>query len=258
MSKSTNGDNNLNEEEVKKGRLDKKSEIYDHNRSDKMDKKLWSTMNRKEKLIYFKDYYLKYVIIVIILIPIVFYVVKDMTRKSTEDSFRCGILNSMYMDPDRVKPLLGDLDYYMTKDVDYMGSKNEERMYIQTYTASFADDVEINGFYERRKFDVLIMNQDTYQSYAKNCQLTDLKTVLPEAVLDKVKDHFVYAKDINGNEAAYGITLDPKWLALFEKVGEEFQPVESAIITIPNNTKRLEAATEFIKFLVDEDKYVTK
>lgn len=246
ISESNGASNSEINSEVKKSRLDKDSEIYKSDHIDKMDKKLWESMSKKEKLVFFKDYYLKYLIIAIIIMPIIIFFVKDMTKTSAKESLRCGLLDDIYLNPNLEGEFKDDLWYYMSRDESYMGSKNKDTMYFKTYTSTFADDIEINGFLDKNKFDVLIMSQKTFQSYAESCILTDLESVLPENVLEKLKDQLLYVKDRNGKEAAYGINMSRDMLELYSNEGK---PVDSAIYTIPNNTKRLDAAVELIKFL---------
>ena len=58
--------NNSIDDEVKKTRLDKDSEIYNKNRSETLNKEEFNKLSRREKFLYYKEYYVPYILIVLL------------------------------------------------------------------------------------------------------------------------------------------------------------------------------------------------
>ena len=175
------------------------------------------------------------------------YIIHGMRKSKTADTFYCGMFNGIYLNPESVEDLKLSLWDYMTKDDGFTGSRNTDRMYFETFNDGYEDNILIDGNYDKKRFDVIIANEETYKIYAGNGQAIDLKEILNPELLDKIGNDIVTTTNNElGKTGSYGIKINKEILPLYNKDGEEY---ESTVLFVIKNTTRLDAAVEFIKYL---------
>lgn len=234
-------------DEVKKTVLDAESEIYNRKRVDGTSKEEWKSMSGKQKFNHFMYYNLKYIIVAIAAVFVLVYIIHGMRKSKTSDTFYCGMFNGIYLNPESVEDLKLSLWDYMTKDDGFTGSRNTDRMYFKTFNDGYEDNILIDGNYDKKRFDVIIANEETYKIYAGNGQAIDLKEILNPESLDKIGNDIVTTTNNElGKTGSYGIKINKEILPLYNKDGEEY---ESTVLFVIKNTTRLDAAVEFIKYL---------
>lgn len=235
------------EKEVKKTVLDAESEIYDKNRVDGTTKEDWKKMSGKEKFNHFVYYYLKYVVIGIVSVLVIAYVIYGMNKPKTSDTIYCGMFNGIYMVDEDRDELAGKFWDFLIDNQDFTGSRNKDRIFFETYTDTYEDNALIDGNYDKKKFDVVIANEETFKIYASNGQAMELSSILPEDVFTKISDDVITIfNNIAGKEGSYGIKLSEDKMPLYNNKGEKY---DSPILFVMENTTRPKTAVEFIKFL---------
>lgn len=232
--------------DVKKSVMNDESEIYNRDRYDGLEKNAFKEMNRKDKLQYFKDYYLKFVLIGIGVLCVASVIIYGMTRPVKEKfTIYCAMLDGAYMNPDMMDLYKGDLGEYMVKDNDYIGSRNVEKMVFKTYTDSVEDGLDLSGKFEKHQIDVLIMNRQSFNSYAKEGRLLSLKDNLPDDLYKAIKGDIVKVDNAE-DDKEYGISINKDKIQLYNDQGEEYG---DAILAIAADSKRLATSIEYVKFV---------
>lgn len=236
------------DDEVKKTRLDKDSEIYNKNRSETLNKEEFNKLSRKDKFLYYKEYYVPYILIVLAIVVAMTYVVVSIRKTDKQkDAFYCGMMAGVQFDAATMDEMPEKFADYLKNETDYKGYIDADRTYFEVFYSTFTDDVRLDGFYDKKKFDIFITREDTFKNYIGNDTIKDLSKVLPEDLLKKVEDKLVYATKGDSSESIpYGILLDDINYKFYDGAGD---PVDPPILSIPVNTTRLEVAIHFIEFL---------
>lgn len=242
-------DDNTNNNEVKKSRLEADSEIYNKNRSDKLEAGQFREMSTKDKFLHFKEYYLSYVLIILALIMILIYVfVSILKRDSQKDSFYCAMLDGLQLNHETMESLPEVFSDYLRENTDYDGYIDKDSTYFETFYATFTDDIRIDGFFDKKKFDVLILREKAFKNYCSSKTIMDLSKALPDELLQEIDSRIIYAVDNEtGERIPYGILLDDIKYDFQDGAGDAVDP---PILTIPVCTTRIDAAIHFIEFIL--------
>ncbi len=240
--------NNSVDDEVKKTRLDKDSEIYNKNRSETLNKEEFNKLSRREKFLYYKEYYVPYILIVLAIVVAMTYVVVSIHKTDNQkESFYCGMMTGVQFDEETMDEMPDKFTEYLKAKTDYKGYINADRTNFEVFYSTFTDDVRLDGFFDKKMFDIFITREDTFKNYIGNGTIKDLSKVLPDDLLKKVEDKLVYATKGDSSESIpYGILLDDIDYKFYDGAGN---PVDPPILSIPINTTRLEVAIHFIEFL---------
>lgn len=239
---------NNSDEDVKKSRLDADSEIYNKKRSDKLDKEAFKEFSTKEKLLYYKEYYLPYTLIIIALVAVFTYVAVSIHKTNqVKDTIYCGMIAGVQFDKDTMDKMPELFADYLKNETDYNGYINVDRTYFEVFYATFTDNSKLDNFFDKKRFDVFITRDDSFKSYVASGTIQDLSNILPDDVLEKLEDKIVYATVDGSNEPIpYGILLDDIDYKFYDGGGDTINP---PILSIPYNTKRPEVARYFIEFI---------
>lgn len=237
-----------NNDDVKHGRLEAGASIYDPTRKDPTGSERWKMMTKEEKRQYFKDYYLKFVLIGLVVLAILSYILYTLFKPPEKDVFYAGAFN-MYLQIEQEESFKDDFG-------DYLGGKvNKDKIYFKSYEDSFLSEMEVDNFFEKRRFDVFITNTDRFKSFATNDNYVDLSEVLPEDFLEKYKDRLVYYTDLHSGtkdkdtEYPFGISLKGTRYKYYDQFANE---IEDPVLGIAINTLRKDTAVKFIEYLFED------
>ncbi len=236
--------------EHKKTALDDDSVLY-QKRDDSLGKKDLSDLNGRQKIGYFKDYYLKAVIVAIIAAAVLASLIYTIFFRHQVTVLSVALMNDVWMErSDDFSQTLRD--YYGLTD------KNE---YIQVdyyNTDDYAAQMKFVTLAGAGEIDVMLSSEDTYLQYAKLGYFEDLSQVLPADVYANWKDRMIetqqeetddYGKVIQTWPAApYGIDISGN------KRYEEYGGTDTRVIlSIMGNTKdNMDHIVMFLKFLEGE------
>lgn len=223
------------DEKYKPGRLEKEADIY-KKRKTKTAKENTQDMSSRDKFLYFKEYYLKYLILVLVMITVGIYVVYTVTRREADMDLYMGYIDCIYD----------------TKQADVMLEDYANHMGYKYNTADFADDSFLDnqtdngwlsGYLDDGKLDVLVMNREWFKGYAVCDYLLDLSEYID---VEEYKDYLVKAVDSKGNEKYFGFKCDS--IPIYNSSNLEKLEKQDTYVVVLYNSSQIENSIEFLKF----------
>lgn len=204
----------------------------------------------KDKLLYFKDYYLLTTIAVIVICAFVFSLAYTMLTAPRDTAFGAFFYNDT-----------GDSSNTELIDrfVAYMGiDTSKQNAYIDSSMTYSADVTDLDSYAGLEKamasitasdVDVIVGDTETIDYFSKcNC-LGDITAILPEDLLEAYQDRLYYAETGSGDNIPVGIDVSdsPKLNAYSYYVDKE--PVFSYVI----NSDKIENVIAFLRYIYMED-----
>lgn len=240
----------------KKSSLDEGASIYAKRDEREPEKSKWKKMDRRQKWVHFKTYYLRLVLIgCFVLVVAAFFFYQDVIRKS-DVVYQCALVNeiatdipvnmfadsfmeSMGMDPERYKASF------------YMYYTNSE-MAKEVGAVVTSDLTRLSSMIFASKLDTMIAGQEDFDGYMENGCFTDLSAFLTEAEMAQLQDR-LYIPDVEGNseQHPYGIILENNsvYRQIFEGGGGV---VSQPILGIIFNSEKKEMSRKFLQYLFPE------
>ncbi len=243
-----------NEKEFKfEDRIDKDSFIYDHDRKDTPDAKDLKEFSFKQKLSYFFEYYIKFVIIfVVAIIGIIscFIALNDnIDRKKAftivlMDNIRFSIDDEKEFKKDYVKALLEN-DKYKSD----IKNKTKE-IYVYNYTNDITDNAKFIGLYDKSRFDVAFTKDEAFNTFAAAKRLKDLREVLTDEQLEKYKDNIVYVINEKNEKVPYGIIIGDTKYPVRDAATKNGDIADKAIFCVMKNSKKSGEVKYFVDYFL--------
>lgn len=200
----------------------------------------------KDKLMYFKDYYLLTTLGIIAICAFVFSLIYSMVTAPDDtalgiflyndsgDSSNTELIDSFaqYMGIDIAKH-----NVYLDSSLSYSTQMNEYNAYVElekTMAAITASDL-----------DVIVADSDTIDYFAKCELLEDVSVVLPSYLLEEYKDRLYYA----AGSVPIGIFVSDAPKLNEYHYYEDIEPIYSFVI----NSDNLDYAVEFLRYIDKTD-----
>ena len=205
----------------------------------------------KEKFNYFKEYYLKTTLVIIVAVVFIGYLAYNMITAPSDTAFAALFYNDT-----------GDSSNTELIDgfVEYMNIDTKKHdAYIDATMNYSADSSDMNTYMGLEKamaiistseLDVVMGDTDTIDYFAKSECLHDITTILPDDLLAKFKDKFYYAEvGESASLVPVGIyvTDSPKLNEHYYYVNQE--PVMGFVV----NSNSLDNAMEFLRYIYIEE-----
>lgn len=236
----------------KKTSLDESASIYTKRCENESEKVKWSRMSRQEKMIHFKTYYLRMVLLGMAVLALVgFFIYKEVNKKDLV--YRSAIVNEGMME----MPLMDFSENYIR----FMGMNPEKSMasfqlYFTTAEmankvgASAANDLtQLSAMIYANDLDSMIAGEEDFSVYLKNSFFVDMSTILTEDEMSTIQE-YLYIPDTENNPdgKAYGVYLDQsdRYQDVFRDGGGI---VEKPIFGIMVNSERKEESRQFLYYL---------
>lgn len=248
----------------KKTSLEEDAFIYEKRDEEESEKSKWDKMNREQKVVHFKTYYLRPLIVVCLVVAIgVFFLYKDVIQKRAV-VYQCAVVNeqameipieefgnrfveSMVLEPERNEAVFS---LYYT---------NQE-LASQSGTSASNDLTRLSSMIYAASLDSMIASEEDLQIYLENQFFVDLTELLSEEERNVIQDK-LYIPDsvgefVNEEGHPYGIFLDgnKEYQQIFEG-GASI--VEKPILGIVFNSENKEISKQFLYFLFPELKSVS-
>lgn len=229
---------------AKETRLTDDAQIYQP-RDTRSEKEKFQSMNRKEKIQYFNQYYLGKMLVGIVVVCFIGYIIYSFVKPKvvtalytavldgcidveTTSSFESDMTERLGLDT-KESIVMFDNSYYITSNSSY-SSSNIEKLVV--YIA--AGDV-----------DVMIGPETTMNQYALAGYFSKMSECLPTDLFSTLTDNFYYSTtDEDDENAPYGIYLDE--YAIRDDNGE---PIMRPVLAIVANSKYKDNAVIFIESL---------
>lgn len=230
--------------------LDDSAAIY--NRApEKSEKQKWSEMDGKERLSYFKEYYLKKVIIGIFCLGLLIYFGVTIFGPKEENILFVAVVND-YLDDDataamegEIKECLGStekLERVFFDDSFYMNGEGVDKSNVYTKMMAYVAAGEI---------DIMIADPDMFKTYSYSEFYGDLREVLPADMYSLYEDKIVWAEvpvDDEGKVESVPLGISLADSAKYkEMLGYEANP----ILGIVANTKHIDNVLETINYFFE-------
>lgn len=245
----------------KKTSLDEQASIYEKRDEGESEKSKWDRMDRKQRITHFKTYYLRPLIIGILVLCVAgFFIYKDIIMKK-DVIYQCAVLNEQAFDI----PLTEFGEGYVT----YLGMDPDKQLssFHLFYTdaelaravgASASSDLtQVSSMIYARKLDSIIADQVDYDTYMKEEVFMDLSELLSEAELAVIQD-YLYVPEVPDQEAGhpYGVYLDqsPVYETIFRDGGGI---VEKPIFGVIFNSEKKEESRQFLYYVFPQLKEVS-
>lgn len=234
--------------ENKKTVLSDDSPLY-QKRDESFRKKDTSHLNAKGKAGYFKDYYMKPLIAIVLIAVFAVYMIYTIFFKHQETVLTVAFLNESYLQ--QTDALSEDLrSYYELTDKNQM-------LDISYYNLDdYASQMKFTTMTAAQSMDVVVCPKTTFEQYSKFGYFEDLSAVLPQELYDKVSDRILESSqeetDIEGNVTAtlpaapHGIDISGNALyADYEGVGDD------VILCIVAGSKNMDNAVKFANYVIN-------
>lgn len=170
--------------DFKKSTLDDDASIYQkkEERDDaKTAKQKWSSLNKTEKKQYFKDYYMKPLLVGAFILVLVVYAVYTSIRDNTVTKFYLAVMNEYYMDNEAMEEHLAYLEEYWDL------SRRERTVYSTDLTLS--DSASLSTFVTYLYAGSLNAIIGTEEQLAKyGYYFTDFEKELPEEIYNQIPE----------------------------------------------------------------------
>lgn len=232
----------------KKTALDDDSILY-QKRDDTIGKKDISSLSGRQKLQYFKDYYLKFCILAVILTAIGVNLIYTIFFRHPETVLNITAVNGASLSG------ADDLAAFLKSSFQATGKDQ-----ILTVTNYNLDDVNQQMAFTTKlvtsDLDVIICDRDTFDSRCEAGFFLDLSAVLPDGLLATFSDHLVNGQIVErdnddrivrtGEELPYGINIADTPLYIYYG-----GTASEAILCITAGSEHQDNALEFIRLIAD-------
>lgn len=244
-------ENLVNDDDVKHGRLEKESEIYNKSRHETITKEEFKNYTFKQKLSHFKEYYLTYTLIITAFILAIGLVVGlTVKRNKNKDIYYCGMMDHLAFNEEDTKEIKKNFAEYLN-NIDYKNKKiTSDDITFMTYRQDILDNVSMDGAYDNKIFDSFILSSSLFEKFVGTGKLRDLRDVFTDEELDKFGSKIVYVVDNDGESIPYGILLDDskydfhRSTTVIDK--EQYPPIYS----VPMCSQHLDVAKYFLLYFL--------
>lgn len=240
----------------KKTSLDENASIYSKRDEDEPERSKWSRMDRQQKWVHFKAYYLRYVVIGCLVLAVAgFFLYKDVIRK-TEVIYRSAVLNEIAMEI----PITKFADGF-TESMNIDPDRNLSSFHLYYTDAELAKQVgatvssdltQVSSMIYAGKLDSLIAGQDDFEGYREKGLFIDLSELLSAEQMEQIQDRLYLSEDAaDGKSHVWGVYLDasPVYEQIFADGGGI---VEKPILGILFNSQNKEASRQLLYYLFPE------
>lgn len=230
-----NDNNELNRlgdaDKVKPGRLESDADIY-QKRETLTPKENTKNMSKKDKWYYFKDYYLKVIIVLVCLVCVGIYVATTIFDKKDDEELYVGYVDCLYSE-DAATTILEEFAPSIGKE--YSNTDYAAESFFSTWT----DNEWLSDYVDRGQLDVLVMDEQLFKAYAAKGILLDLSKYLDK----DYSSYLVSAKDNNDKDATVGFQCNSIQIYTTES-GEKVD----AYLAILKKSSQIDNAIDYLKF----------
>lgn len=243
----------------KKTALDEDASIYSEHK-DIDERQKWKNMNRNERRIHFREYYLAPVFVAIAVISIVGYLVYDAVKNYRDIILMVAVVNDS-LDEDALKSFNSDiLDYLGYNESKEKVDIDDKYMLSGTNSSDSLSAAEsITSYIYAKQLDAMIADTGAFNHYASLGCFYDLRNILNDEQLNRYSDYLYYpeleeANDPNAPKGLNTVRPDetyPCGIILSESPvykslkGAQSTPVLGIVIT----TNRLDDTLKFLEYL---------
>lgn len=257
---------NDKESKLKKAVLDDSASIYEKRNEDESAKKTWKELNGKDKVTFFRDYYLLKSIVCAALIGLFIYIGVVVFGPHTNQILSVAVLMDE-LDDTKINSMTKDLNSIMETDKHNIVSI-DDTFYFTRENSSIAGDEKLTTILYTGSIDVIVTDQNYFKKYSYNGFLKNLDLYLPDDIKEALSDKLIEANfnDSDDYDKAFEDALTPSQQPSYNdgvpyvfgidlsdctKYRELHGYVEQPILTIAYNAKNKDNTFAFIRYLFD-------
>lgn len=241
----------------KESRLNDEANIYQQ-REIKSKKEIFKTLTFKQKLKYFKDYYLKITIILIIAVLCFSKLLFDMLSPKSDSVFH-GIIINDSIDTDAKENLITSFGESIKINLDKEDITLEDGMVYglddnnANADVTFSTQQKITTYCYANQLDIIIADQKVFEHLAKTGCFANLNDKLPSDLFKELSDYLLmYSNEEDTKDMPYGISLEHSNLYNSLSFNHQNEKNETMVIGIIANAPNEENAATFIRYLFEE------
>lgn len=234
---------------MKETRLKEDAAIYSKRQDSKSEKEKWSNLSSHEKVQYFKDYYLKFVIAGALILAFIIWFLYSIFKPKPETMLTVTLINSTMTD-EASEALSSQLSSYLDINTD------REEIFIDTSLflddenpseATMASEQKMVAYAFSGELDIIIAQEDVFERYAKQGYFINLAEALPSNLYSQFNDTFYMTRAENDTEdIPYGISI-----AGYERFENLESYIQNPVIGIMANTKHKSNAVDTIQWFTE-------
>lgn len=233
--------------EHKKTALDDDSLLY-QKRDDSLGKKDTSSLTGKQKLGYFRDYYLKALIVGLLITAMAVALIYTMFfRHQTTVLSVAFVGNAWVADTENLTQTLRDY-YGLTDKNDYISLEHYD-------PNEYTSQIKLSTYVAAREINLFICSEEIFDQYAEMGYFYDLSKILPKEVYQKFEGQIIKASQIDRDDdgtvlktypaAPYGIDVTEN--AVYREYGGAES--KSILAVIGNAEENMDNIVKFLEFL---------
>lgn len=231
---------------MKETRLEESASIYSKQKV-QTEKEKWSSMNKRERWEYFKEYYLLKLCVIVALSAFLIYLLIIILGPKNKLIFEAALINSN-LEENKSEMLMTDIEnllkpkkreIIMVDDSYYMSGSGQDDM---------ASEQKLSVCIFANELDIIIADQMNFEKYAKLGYFYDLAELLPTDKYSELTDRLVFAvTETRKEETAYGISIEG--FKNFEKYDTQ---IPNPVIGVVSNSQNIKNAMKVLESFINE------
>lgn len=239
----------MKENRLKESVLDDSAVIY-QKRDKQSEKEKFKSMNGKQKLEYFNNYYRNKLIIGIAIVAFLIYLFYTMLSPRPVTELFVAVINNGISSTD-VETIKTDFGEILGVEPDSQGLIIDNTFYTSTYgemsELTLANEQKLATYIFSGEIDIIVAPESDFENYAYYGNFIKLSDILPSDLITTLAPKFVDAELEDTKEtSAYGIALND--VVVYDSSNQQ---IKNPVLGIVANTKNKENCVEFIKYLFD-------
>lgn len=228
--------------------IEDNASIYQKRNQNISEKMKFSSMNRKEKIQHFNDYYRNKTIIAIIILGCIISLLYTVFSPKPETALYVAIVND-YLEEEKLNQSKTDLLSLLSFDEKAHNIVLDSSYFLSEDTSNItlASEQKLTTYIFSNEIDIIITDEKQFKSFASMGYFENLSHQLPTDLYTDFTDDFFLADDPEGNSYnAYGIYLDNS--TTYKQLGSI---LERPVVGIVANSNRKKTAVNYIRYLFE-------
>ena len=209
----------------------------------KNEKEKWKQMNGKQRLSYYKSYYLVPTVIALIVIIFLINIILDMTVRKKEILVNIITVN-VVKEEDNTNDLSKDL-------LEYFGGEGKQTVAINPQYYGESGDVNVDTVIRTmlasEAVDFMLMDTEAYERYSQLGAYADFEIILPKESFSELKDRIIYLDyEDEYKKETYAAAIDITGTDFAKK----YYPTEEKLYFVGvANGEHLDRVQDFVSFI---------
>lgn len=227
------------------------ADIY-QKREEKTEREKLSEMSRQEKLNYFKDYYLKKILIYGFFIGFFIYLVYTIVAPKDKNIMYAAIINDT-INAANEELLITEFGELINYNPEKQKMQFDDSYYLNAENPDLTTQSKITTYSFAGTLDVIIADEDIFESYAQNAVFLDLTQILPSDTYSKITQELYMTKmEEDTKNRAYGVCLDNSkvYTSISDNyLGNSSSAPKKMVLGIVSKSENTDVAIELIQYL---------